>query len=55
MSEVQRVRVHKAEKVSVFTIVNKRSFGMIPKAALSMGKDCGPLEEVKVLSSTLVK
>jgi hypothetical protein len=33
----------------------KRRFGMALKTALSMDKDCGPLEKVNVLSSTLVR
>ena len=34
-------------------MVKKRRFGRGPSTALSMDRDCDPLENVKVLSSTL--
>ena len=37
-----------------FTIVNKRRLGMGSKTVLSVDKDFVPLENVNVLSSTLV-
>ena len=41
---------------SVFlTMVNNRRLGRTPNTALLMVRDCGPPENVKVLSSTLVK
>lgn len=41
---------------SVFFIkVKINFFGIVPNTALSMERDVGPLANVKVLSSTLVK
>ena len=51
MTERERIRIQGAEKVIVF---NDR-YGMGPNMELSIDSDCEPLENVKVLSSTLVK
>ena len=36
-------------------IVNSRLFGICPRTELPIDKDLGPVEKVKVLSSTLVR
>ena len=50
MLKIVRIRVH-----GIFIIVKINRFGMLPYTALSIHSDCDPLENVKDLSSTLVK
>ena len=55
MIEIERVVSSEPAKSLFLIIVNSRRFGSCPRMALSMDKDFGPGEKVKVLSSTLVR
>ena len=53
--EIERVLSSETLKSLFLIIVNSGRFGSCPRTALSMDKDFGPGEKVKVLSSTLVR
>jgi len=55
MTEIERVAFKRTRKVLFLIIVNSRHFGSCPRTALSMDKDFGLAEKVKVLSWTLVR
>jgi hypothetical protein len=54
MPEIVRVESMLPRKSVFFTNENNKSFGRTTSMALSVESDCEPLENVKVLSSTLV-